>query len=764
MSKIEYRYIGKNVERIEAKDIVTGKCIFLDDFKMKEMLYVKTLKCPYPSAKTTRVDVSRAKACPGVTSVLYYGNVPEICKDWGLNCPALVPVLHDYGCYAGDVVAIVTGETPESAEQGCDLIEIEYEQLKPVLTLREAIAPGAPLVHPKAFPTGNIVNPVVPFVGEDMLMHLKRGDADRAFEECDFVDESEAEYDSLGCPMPMETPVVVWQFDAAHKRMKAWASTQTPHGYRINATALQKGMPNDTTVFNVGGGFGNKAPMNSPTQFAAMAAVANPGRPCKLCLTKTEQLTAFDERIGMLMRFKVGLKDGLVHAVKGDVYLNCGAYNTCGQWQMGVGLGEAQIACGKCKNWDLDGKMVFTNHVQTGPVRGFGGQEIKCAMMPVIMRLVRKAGLDPVDFMAKNFAQTGDGWYWRNQVWYDCREQDYAPSIYETAEKFGWKDKWKGWMKPYKVVGSKAYGVGVSCHGNADVGEDDCVAYVRLDPFQGAAYVHQDAAEQGCGQRSNLRKFVAEVLNMQIEKIYMVEENTENSGYGQGPAGSRGTITTVTAVTRAAEDARRQLLEKAAEKLHASPYDIDTRDGMIFYKNRPDQMWPWIEVLPFAWQAHGVGKYHHDYSKSNFCVYFADMEVDLETGETKLMDVAVGSDVGQVIDPATLEMQFHGGFGAAAADTGLMEENVLDKSIGRVLTANLIDYKWRTFNEFPPMKVVIQESLPEVSRWKAVGLGEISGAPGPAAMMMAISNAIGKDYCEYPASREGILKALGKIK
>ena len=81
-----------------------------------------------------------------------------------------------------------------------------------------------------------------------------------------------------------------------------------------------------------------------------------------------------------------------------------------------------------------------------------------------------------------------------------------------------------------------------------------------------------------------------------------------------------------------------------------------------------------------------------------------------------------------------------------------------------MLTANLIDYKWRTFNEFPPIKVVIQESLPEVSRWKAVGLGEISGAPGPAAMMMAISNAIGKDYCEYPASREGILKALGKIK
>ena len=127
----------------------------------------------------------------------------------------------------------------------------------------------------------------------------------------------------------------------------------------------------------------------------------------------------------------------------------------------------------------------------------------------------------------------------------------------------------------------------------------------------------------------------------------------------RGPAGSRGTITTLTAVTRAAEDARQQLLEEAAKKLHASPYDLETKDSKIFYKNRPEERWPWAEVVPFAYQAHGIGKYYHDYSKSNYCVYFAEIEVDLDTGETKLVDVAVGSDVGQVIDPATLEMQFH---------------------------------------------------------------------------------------------------------
>ncbi len=763
MSKIEYRYIGKNVPRMEAREIVTGKCVYLDDFKMQDMLYVKTLKCPYPSAKIKHMDISKAEIMPGVTAVLYYGNIPEKCKNWGLNMPPLVPVLHDYGCFVGDVVALVSAETPDQAEAALDAIEVEYEVLEPVFDIKEAIKPDSPKVHEKAFPKGNIVWPVVPFVGEDMMMHLQRGDVDKAFEECDFVDESEADYNSLGSPAPMEPPITVWQYDVQHDRMKAWAATQTPHGYRLNAMILQDGMPNDTTVFNVGGGFGNKAPMATPTQFGAIMAYVNPGRPCKMNFTKTEQLIDFDVRIGMYMRFKVGIKDGLVHAVKGDVYLNCGAYNSCGQWQMGVGLGEAQVALGKCQNWDLDGKMVFTNHVMTGPVRGFGGQEIKCAMMPVVMRLVKKAGLDPVEFIAKNFAQTGDGWYWRNREWYTCREQDYAPVTYETAEKFHWKDKWKGWYKPTRVEGNKAYGVGVSCHGNADVGEDDCVAYVRLDPFQCAAYIHTADAEQGCGQRSNLRKMVAEIMDMDIDDVYVVLENTENIGYGQGPAGSRGTITSVTAVTRAAEDARRQLMEKAAEIMHCSPDTLDTKDGYLFYKSRPQEKWKWGEILPFAWQAHGVGKYYADYSKSNYCVYFAEVEVDLETGETKLVDVAVGSDVGQVIDPATLEMQFHGGFGAAAADTGLMEENVLDKKLGRIMTGNLIDYKWRTFNEFPHIDVVIEESLPEITRWRAVGLGEISGAPGPAAMMMAISNAIGVDYCKYPADRESILKAIGKM-
>lgn len=150
------------------------------------------------------------------------------------------------------------------------------------------------------------------------------------------------------------------------------------------------------------------------------------------------------------------------------------------------------------------------------------------------------------------------------------------------------------------------------------------------------------------------------------------------------------------------EDARNQLFAKAAEHWHVSPDEMETKNGMIWPKNRPEEKLPWVMAVPFAWQAHGVGHYYHDYSKSNFCIYFAEVSVDLDTGDARLENVAVGSDVSQVIDPATLETQFHGGFGAACADTGLMEENVIDRPTGRAMSGSMSDYKWRPLTNSRP--------------------------------------------------------------
>ncbi|MBC3798243.1 xanthine dehydrogenase family protein molybdopterin-binding subunit [Acetobacterium tundrae] len=756
MEKKPYRHIGVNRPRIDAREIVTGKAIFLDDFKMKEMLQAKVLRSPYPHAKITRIDISKAEVLPGIHAVLTHKNLPKDVQKWRLGNPPLIPVLTDTVHYVGDAVALVAADSVEIALEACDLIEVEYEQLEPVYYTQDAVKPDAVQIYPEL--PGNIV-PEIEMVGEKMLTHLVRGDVDKALEEADYVEEGVYEYKKFASPMATEPPGVIMWMDKGI--VKAYATTQAPEVYNMTLN-MRTGMKVETKTFNVGGSFGNKSIMQTTSAYALALAVAT-GRPVKMYLTKSEQLLIHDMRIGCYMDCKIGLKDGIVTAVKGKWYLDAGALNDLGHVQIAVGMGEMQVALGKCKNWDMDAKVVVTNHVQTGSVRGFGGQEVKSTLMPLVMRAVAKANIDPVEFCINNFSETGDGWYWRDSQWYTAREQEYKHCMRSSAEKFGWSESWKGWNKPTRVEGNKVYGVGVSMHGNADVGEDNCEAYVRLES-SGYVYLHNSIPEAGTGQRSNLRKYVAEVLDIEVEHVIVVEPSTENSPWDLGPAGSRSTLTTGHAVTVAAEDARKQLLEGAAKNIFHCPFEeLETTDGMIYHRDNPENKVPWIAAFEhFGLTITGVGTYYSDYSKSNFGIYFSEVEVDLETGITKLVRVLVGSDVGQIIDPATLEMQVHGGFGAAAADSGLLEESVLDEYTGRLLTGNLIDYKWRTFDEFPPFDMVIEEGQPEISRFKAIGFGEISGAPGPASMMMAISNAIGKEFCEYPAHPRAILKALGK--
>src|SRR5699024_8248831 len=168
-----------------------------------------------------------------------------------------------------------------------------------------------------------------------------------------------------------------------------------------------------------------------------------------------------------------------------------------------------------------------------------------------------------------------------------------------------------------------------------------------------------------------------------------------------GAAGSRETITAGGAVGSAAKAARQKLLEEAAEKLGCSPDDLDTKDMMVFRKDDPSVSLPWIAICPMYYSITGQGVVKGDFNHNNCVMNFVEVEVDLETGLAKITDCLSASDVGQIINPLELKMQFEGGLGSAGMDTGHLEELVLDPTIGRVMTHNMIDYKWRPFNELP---------------------------------------------------------------
>ncbi len=757
---IVYRNIGKNVERSDARAIVTGRAEFFDDFKLQDTLIGYRVGSPYPHARITHIDTSKAEAYPGVHAVITHKNIPEEIAHWRMGMPPLSPMLEEKVYYVGQAVAIIAADTKQIAQEAAELIDVEYEVLEPVFWAHEAVKEDAPQLYP--YYPGNTV-PELHISGEQMMTTLRRGDVDKALEECDIIEEGTYTYDKFGSPMAIEPPGITVHFKP-DGRLKVYGTIQAPHTMQQFVT-ISTGMKNhvDIKSFNVGGSFGNKSAMGTTTAYCTALSAAT-HRPVKMYLTKAEQLLVHDMRIGIWANMKVGLKDGKLHAVKGVVNLDTGAINGVGQIQLGVGEGEMQVAFGKCRNWEVIGNVVMTNHVQTASVRGFGGQEIKCTFMPLVMKAVQRAGIDPLDFYIDNFASVGDQWIWRDSIWYTTFEQDYRKVMRDAAEQFGWKDKWKGWNIPTYEDEHKAIGVGVSVHGNADVGEDQAEAYVRIES-SGDVFLHNSVTEIGNGEHSSLRKFVADVLDIDASKVIVLGTDTQIAPYDFGQAGSCGTLTTGEACARAAIDARKQLLEAASRNVfHCPPEMLTTKDGLVFMKDNPDSpRVPYAACFDkFGLTITGHGEWRSDYSKSNFNVYFSEVEVDKDTGVVKLNKVLVGTDVGQIIDPSTLEMQAQGGFGAAAADTGLFDESVLDEYTGHIMTSNLCDYKWRTFDDFPHFTFVCEEDHPDISHFKGVGFGEISGAPGPASMMMAISNAIGKDFCVYPASPKAILEALGK--
>jgi len=303
-------------------------------------------------------------------------------------------------------------------------------------------------------------------------------------------------------------------------------------------------------------------------------------------------MAAFTLRVGSRIQAKVGMKkNGSITAIQGTWYVDSGYYSFTTQAQVAVGLGEIMIMA-QCPNWDLKNIVVATNRNASGSTRGFGGQELKCAFIPLLCLAMEKAGLDPFEVLKRNFVKPGGGYHWRDGEWYQYRGIDYSKAMNKGAERFGWKEKWKGWLTPTSVNGTKRTGIGVGVHGNADIGEDAAEAYVQLS-HNGTATIFLCAAEHGTGQKSNYARMVAEVLQIAPDRISMSPADSLVTPFEFGPVGSRGTYAIGSAVINAAEDAKKKLFEFAAAKLQVDPQDLETSDGVVFVKGLPEKKVSW---------------------------------------------------------------------------------------------------------------------------------------------------------------------------
>jgi len=747
----QFRHIGKGTPRKDGRQIVTGGTKYIDDLTLPGLLYGKVLRSPHPHALIKNIDTAKAEQAAGIKAVLTHKNAP----DWKFGIPRVVALLDKKVRYAGDAVAILAAESEELALAALELIEVEYEVLPAVYDIDDAMAEGAPVLY-EEFPCNLLPTQSIAF-GPNTLKEVILGDVERGFAEADVICEANTSYDNIPNPLPIEPPGVIARWDSPDE-LTVWSASQSVGWHRFMMMG-KMGFPEIRSIgTQCGGSFGSKN--HSPQPFFYAAALAKvSGAPVKMLYTKEEHFGAFVLRLGSRFSGKIGLKrDGTITAIEGEWLVDTGAFSDQAQTQIAVGLGEVQLVL-RCPNWRLIPKLVCTNRAPSGIVRGFGGQELESSILPVFMEAISKAGLDPVDFLKKNFVKPGEGYLWREGNWWVSRGQDYSEAVEEGAKTFGWDEKWKGWLTPSSVNGRKRRGIGVGVHGNADVGEDESEAYVRLTP-DGGAVIHANVAESGMGQRSSLIKMVAETLNLPLEKVSMTEPDTLVAPFEFGLTGSRGTWAVGTAVIRAAEEALKKLHEIAAPILKAKAEDLESADGKIRIKGSESQTLSWRRALGVFHTVTGHGSFEPDYSMPNFMMLFVEVEVDTGTGQVSVERVVAATDAGQIIDPPSLEGQIYGALGAAGLDTAVFEETVIDRRTGRNLNMNLIDYKWRTFEELPAFDNVILENPLPSHRFGAIGIGEISTSPGPAAVLMAVSNALGTRLTSYPLSPEKILAAV----
>jgi CO/xanthine dehydrogenase Mo-binding subunit len=748
-----YRYIGKPMPRRDAPEIVTGTAQFLDDIKFQNLLYGKVLRSPHAHARIKKIDKNKAEALPGVKAVVTWEDIP----DWRGGTPRNVRVLDNKVRYVGDAVALVAAVSEQIAEKALRLIDVVYEVLPAVFDIDSALKPDAPLLYEEF--KSNIVPGGTPIYGPKCLQGVVHGDIDEGFAEADFVAEGTFGYENIPNALPPESigAVAVWE---PPNRATIYGTSQAPYMDKVTLYHVFNRQLEIRSIGNhVGAGFGTKFMCWQVQAYAIILARAT-GRPVKVMYTKEEHMAAFTLRIGSRIHAKVGMKkDGTITAIQGKWYVDTGCYSFTTQCQVAVGSGELMIMA-QCPNWDLKNIIVATNRNASGATRGFGGQELKCSFIPILSLAMEKAGLDPLDVLKKNFVKPGGGYYWRDGEWYNYRGIDFSKAMDKGAELFGWKDKWKGWLIPTAVNGSKRRGVGFGIHGNADIGEDAAEAYVQLS-YSGAATIFLCVAEHGTGQKSNYPKFAAEVLKIPPENITMSPADTLVTPFEFGPVGSRGTYAIASAVINATEDARRQLLEMAAPRLGADPKDLDTADGVIFVKGHPEKGIKW-RVMGNDRTILGYGRFEPDFTMCNCFMSFVEVEVDMETGKISLVRVVNATDIGQIIDPIGLNNQLNGCWGSAGIDSAIFEETILDRRTGHIVNANLIDYKWRTFAELPIVENAVLETPFPSHRFHAVGIAEITTSPGPSATLMAASNAIGTWLYQYPVTPDRVLKALSK--
>lgn len=747
--------VGTITPRPDAEQKVTGAAIYTDDLSFEGMLHARVKRAMVPSAIVKKIDVSKARALPGVAAVLTAEDIPGehrhglVIYDW----PSLVGVGERVRT-VGDAVAIVAAESRQIASDALELIEVEYEPLPVVSTAVQARQPDAPQIHQ----TGNL------------LKHIKvrKGQMDQGFQDAEII--LEGTYNTPMYDHAFLEPECSIARPLPNGRMEIHVGSQIPYSDR-EQVAKALGWPESRVRIIgrlIGGGFGGKEDIAGQVHAALLANVT--GRPVKLLYDRHESLIAHPKRHATQIRVKMGAKrDGTLTAVETELYGDTGAYASLGEKVLTRATTHSSGPY-VVPNVKADCYAMYTNNPPAGAFRGFGVMQCSFAIESMMDRLAETLNIDPVELRCRNALQTGSitntGQVLRDSV-----------GLLECIEKVNADMRRLGGEKPFQPVVDpqfpykrRAWGfaVGYKNTGLGGGAPDKAGAEIELRR-DGTFEVRTSSAELGQGLPTVLRLIAAEELEQNPERMMVLLSDTDLTPDGGPTTASRQTYVTGNAVRHASKALRELLTSELAEEYDVPPDQIRYVEGLAqvdgksipLAKVAADMIErgrsPLAAFEYWAPETKPLGQGGDMHVAFSFAAQAAEVEVDTRTGEVKVLRIIVANDVGFAINPLGLKGQIEGGV-VMGIGHALTEKFILNE--GQVVTDRLASYRTPSITHSPEIISHVVEHPAADGPYGAKGVGEIVLIPTCPAITNAIYNAVGVRTETLPVDQELIRKEL----
>ncbi|HEV3096944.1 MAG TPA: molybdopterin cofactor-binding domain-containing protein [Candidatus Dormibacteraeota bacterium] len=769
--------VGASIKRREDPRLVTGSGRYVDDIAQAAVLHMHVVRSTEAHARIVSIDTTRAKEADGVAAV-FTGK--ELKPDFGAPLPVTVcfvpdkkypahyPIAVDKVHYVGEPVAIVVASSRAAAEDAGERIDIRYESLPPVTDIEKAIAKDAPVIHEE--------------LGSNLSYDTKfsAGDIEAAFKEADVRIKQRLIQQRL-IPIAIETRGVLADFRRFENKLTVYSSTQIPHFVKV-WEAVILGIPESNVRVvapEVGGGFGSKIRVY-PEEILTALASKKLGRPVKWIEDRNENVKATHHGRSQIWDVEIAAKkDGTVLGIRPTQWLDLGGY--CSQFGTFQVLGML-VAQGAYKMKAFDGRAVgiFTNRTPTDAYRGAGRPEATYLIERVMDLVARETGLDPVEVRRKNFVRAEDQPF-TTLLGLTYDSGDYTVTLDKALEMVDYKglrreQAEKRKQGKYLGIGLSTYieicGLGPAAPTQAATGVSLWGMSVVNVHFTGKATVIIGSSPHGQGHETTYAQVASDVLGIPVDDIDVVHGDTAIGPMGMDTYGSRSTALDGNAVHISAMKVQEKAKKIAAHLLEAAEGDIVYENGKAFVKGTPSKAVTIQEIAVAAFQTNRLPKGMEGgleattfFDPTNFVwpfgAHVAVVEVDGETGATRILRYVAVDDCGTRINPMVVDGQLHGGI-AQGIGQALFEEAVYDEA-GQLRTGSLIDYLVPTAADLPTFELESSVTPSPVNPLGTKGIGEAGTIASSVAVINAVVDALapfGVKDISMPATPEKVWQLM----